>query len=393
MKGKINNQDYQNIENQDEQQVYSASIGVEGESLNSMITPLSGNTAGPLNLRTPAVNEAYNVAHFNSNFTTINNAVAAIQQRLTQLESGAGNPVTPPGIPASITVHPPSVQHGSSYTVSWMPVAGATSYDVERRIGSAAWAVVANNTMSTSMTQTAPVSGATMQYQVRARNAAGISGWRMGVAIVLTAPIGKMSFVTFENAYSHYGLNPFAIWPELMANEEKVALALSKNPGLDINAALPEGVERESLISPGELSGIVIENKEFDGEGLSLCYAMSGITVRNCVFKNCKMGIRGVHLSESVIENNEFVNCETGIHIVSSDGVRISGNSIKSANAEDDCMFLKNVTDFEVKDNNLGTGRLKINGSYNSSYNGNKFYDGSDVSYMPSKNTERNEGL
>ena len=485
MKENLINQDFKSRE---EEQVYTANIEVGGESLNSMIMPLSSNTTGPLNLRTPAVNEFYNVADFNSNFSAINNAVSVINQRLSQLESGGS--VSLPAIPASISVPTSPVQNGASYAVSWSAVTGATTYDLERRTGTGAWVGIAAGVIGTSRTETAPASGTSMQHRVRARNSAGNSAWRESSTTTLTsgatqpmppasitvpssvwagnsytvswalvigatsynldrsrdggswtriatgvtvtsfslmAPqsgssmihrvsannaaggsywrnsstttlyggtlIDKTSSVTFDNAYSHFGLNPFAIWPELKEDEEKVALALSMNPGLDINAQLPEGVERDSLISPGVLSGIVIENKVFDGEGLSLCYAMRDITVRNCTFKNCKIGIRGVHLSESVIQNNTFINCETGIHMVSSNDITISGNNIKAIGSENDGMFFKNIKNFDIRDNILTNGQLKINGSYDSNYSGNKFYEGSDVCYMPSKNTERNEGL
>ena len=100
-----------------------------------------------------------------------------------------------------------------------------------------------------------------------------------------------------------------------------------------------------------------------------------------------------MHLSESVIANNTFINCETGVHIVSSSDVTIAGNNIKAANADDNCMFLRNIKNFDIRDNVFRKGSLEINGSDDSSYRDNKFYDGSDISYMPSKNTERNEGL
>lgn len=61
--------------------------------------------------------------------------------------------------------------------VTWNAVDGATSYTVYRRLVGGNWQVI-KVTSSTKFTDTTVVSGKTYQYTVKARNAAGLSGYK-----------------------------------------------------------------------------------------------------------------------------------------------------------------------------------------------------------------------
>ena len=90
--------------------------------------------------------------------------------------NGCSIPMTPPGIPSSISV--PSSDSDGSYSVSWGSADRATSYELQERDGpSASW-----NTVYTGENRSKSLSGRDVghgyYYRVRASNSAGDSGWR-----------------------------------------------------------------------------------------------------------------------------------------------------------------------------------------------------------------------
>ena len=104
---------------------------------------------------------------------------------------------TNPPMPASITVPSSSTPtQSTSATISWAASTGATRYELQRREGAAdAWSanLLSSSSTTTSYTQTGLADGDSYQYQVRACNASGCSGWQDagtgGATAVFTAHI------------------------------------------------------------------------------------------------------------------------------------------------------------------------------------------------------------
>ena len=78
-------------------------------------------------------------------------------------------PTTPSGLSA------PASDNDGSYTVSWNAVTNTTSYQIEEKLNSGAWATI-QNTSATSIARSGKSNG-TYSYRVRACNGSGCSGY------------------------------------------------------------------------------------------------------------------------------------------------------------------------------------------------------------------------
>lgn len=92
--------------------------------------------------------------------------------------------VAPTGIP-SLTA--PASSETGSYTISWTPVATATSYELQQQINGGSWTSLAN-TASTSRSFT-EAADASFGYRVRACNFAGCAGFSASKTVVVQRPI------------------------------------------------------------------------------------------------------------------------------------------------------------------------------------------------------------
>ncbi|MDE2157044.1 MAG: hypothetical protein KGJ32_14330, partial [Xanthomonadaceae bacterium] len=88
-----------------------------------------------------------------------------------------------PALPA-VTV--PGGTVNGAYTVSWSAPAGATSYDVQERVGTGAWTTIASSTTATSISRPGTTSGS-YTYQVSAKNVYGSRGWALSGAVTVDA--------------------------------------------------------------------------------------------------------------------------------------------------------------------------------------------------------------
>ncbi len=89
--------------------------------------------------------------------------------------------IIPQLTPATPVVKSVTVKQ-TSITVKWDAVDGATSYVVYRKLVGGNWAVLKTVT-STSYTDKSVVSGKNYHYTVKARNAAGLSGYKASAAV------------------------------------------------------------------------------------------------------------------------------------------------------------------------------------------------------------------
>jgi fibronectin type 3 domain-containing protein len=100
-------------------------------------------------------------------------------------EFGDTNPQQPqlPGAPSGLTASAPS---SDTVDLSWVAGSNATSYRIERRIqGAANFTQIASNVTGTTFHDTGRAANTTYEYQVRAENSAGLSGYS-NVASVTT---------------------------------------------------------------------------------------------------------------------------------------------------------------------------------------------------------------
>lgn len=81
--------------------------------------------------------------------------------------------INPPETPALSPITPQTGD--TNYTVNWISVAGATTYELQERVNDSAWTTIYNNA-STSFYLTGKTSGEWC-YQVRATNGGGSSNW------------------------------------------------------------------------------------------------------------------------------------------------------------------------------------------------------------------------
>ena len=86
------------------------------------------------------------------------------------------HPVQTPATPASISV-PSTINSGSSITISWSSVSGATEYLLNFKANGGSWDRIYTGS-STSYSHYISSSYNTVQYDVAARNSGGTSGWR-----------------------------------------------------------------------------------------------------------------------------------------------------------------------------------------------------------------------
>lgn len=97
----------------------------------------------------------------------------------------------PPSVP---TLSAPSSDNDGSYTVSWTSASGATSYTLQRRIGSGLWSTIQNNS-ATSRGESGLGSG-TYSYRVRACGSAGCSRFSAVKTVTVTLPPATPSAIT-----------------------------------------------------------------------------------------------------------------------------------------------------------------------------------------------------
>jgi hypothetical protein len=79
----------------------------------------------------------------------------------------------PPANPSTFTA---SATSASSVVLNWSAVSGATSYTLERRVGTGSYSVLATNLTALTYTDNTVTASTTYTYRVRAVNAAGSSG-------------------------------------------------------------------------------------------------------------------------------------------------------------------------------------------------------------------------
>ncbi|MHC4601577.1 MAG: DUF4082 domain-containing protein, partial [Planctomycetota bacterium] len=92
------------------------------------------------------------------------------------------------GPPAPAWINYPGTSSGGNYTVSWAPVGGATSYDLEEDNNAGFTSptnIYSGTATSFNVTNHPP---GTFYYRVRARNAQGPGAWCTGGAIIITVP-------------------------------------------------------------------------------------------------------------------------------------------------------------------------------------------------------------
>lgn len=85
--------------------------------------------------------------------------------------------------PAIPTVTVPSGTINGTYTVSWSASSSATGYTVQESFNGGAWATIATNTTSTSLSRPGTTTGS-YTYQVEASNSYGTAGWSATSAAV-----------------------------------------------------------------------------------------------------------------------------------------------------------------------------------------------------------------
>ncbi len=98
----------------------------------------------------------------------------------------------PPATPSAI--NGPSTDTDGAFTLSWGSSSGATSYTLQRRIGSGSWSTI-QNTSAASRNESG-LSSATYSYRVRACNAGGCSGWTATKSVTVTLPPVTPSAIT-----------------------------------------------------------------------------------------------------------------------------------------------------------------------------------------------------
>ncbi|WP_297860039.1 NPCBM/NEW2 domain-containing protein [Meiothermus sp.] len=95
--------------------------------------------------------------------------------------AGSSQP-QPPANPSTFTANATSA---SSVVLNWSAVTGATSYALDRRVGTGSYSVLASNLTALTYTDNTVTANTTYTYRVRAVNAAGSSG---GVEQQVTTP-------------------------------------------------------------------------------------------------------------------------------------------------------------------------------------------------------------
>ena len=105
--------------------------------------------------------------------------------------------VQEPGAPANLVI--PSTSDSGSYTVSWSASSGASAYEVQRRVASSSWGVVAE-VATTAIDEVALIDG-TYDYRVRACTS-GICGPFSAVAsVTVTLSSSYQANVIFEDDF------------------------------------------------------------------------------------------------------------------------------------------------------------------------------------------------
>jgi len=94
---------------------------------------------------------------------------------------------TAPATPTGLTATPASA---TSVALSWTSVSNATSYNIQRRIGSGAFASLTTGVSGTSYTDNSAAASTTYGYQVNATNSAGTSSWSATVSTTTPASGG-----------------------------------------------------------------------------------------------------------------------------------------------------------------------------------------------------------
>ena len=91
----------------------------------------------------------------------------------------------PPQIPSSISVPTSTVKNGS-IGISWAAVSTTTSYTLQERVNNSSWSTL-TNTGHRSYSRAGRGNGS-YQYQVRACNSSGCSGWRASSSVTVLLP-------------------------------------------------------------------------------------------------------------------------------------------------------------------------------------------------------------
>ena len=100
-----------------------------------------------------------------------------------------------PAAPATVTY--PSTNCGTSFTVAWTAVSGATSYILQRATdGNFTDAEDVFSDTSTSFSQSV-LPAATYYYRVRSSNGCGLSNWQQGAALVVASVPSSPSTITY----------------------------------------------------------------------------------------------------------------------------------------------------------------------------------------------------
>lgn len=131
--------------------------------------------------------------------------------------------VPPPTAPTLTT---PGTSNTGTFAVTWTAIAHATRYELQERLGAAAFALV-HNAASVSATRTA-LNGGAWEYRVRACNAAGCGPWSAS-KLTNVVPIHRAELVSFKvNGYaSQAGLNT---WTMVYGERQAVAIEV-RNTG------------------------------------------------------------------------------------------------------------------------------------------------------------------
>lgn len=130
--------------------------------------------------------------------------------------------VTPPETPANIEV---SSVTGTSFTITWPAVAGATSYEV-RKDGNTVY-----NTLVPTYTFTGLLPNTTYTYEVRAKNSAGASQYSSSASITtgVATPYGNIATLLYVGiANSYVGVIPY---PEYSDNDLRKLIHSSSGVG------------------------------------------------------------------------------------------------------------------------------------------------------------------
>lgn len=107
-----------------------------------------------------------------------------VRQATLSTAATGGNPVLPPSAAPTLTA--PASSSTGNYTVSWTAVSLASWYELQERPSGAAWETIQSSAASSAAIGGKP--SGSWDYQVRACNVAGCSGWSAAKTTVITLP-------------------------------------------------------------------------------------------------------------------------------------------------------------------------------------------------------------